>query len=64
MPRNCFRRSLPDGDSIRKNRFVAVFGSAPRHLNLWRLNRRSAAGGNPITIPPSAAPEDVTTIAL
>jgi len=45
MPRKHFRRFLPSHDSIRRNRFIAFFGTALHHHNLWHLNRRSVAGG-------------------
>lgn len=45
MPRKLFRKFLPSHDSIRSNRFVACFGSALHHHNLWHLHRRSVAGG-------------------
>lgn len=45
MPRKHFRKFLPSHESIRSNRFVARFGSALHHHNLWHLHRRSVAGG-------------------
>jgi uncharacterized protein (DUF2062 family) len=45
MPRKLFRKFLPSHDSIRSNCFVACFGSALQHHNLWHLHRRSVAGG-------------------
>jgi hypothetical protein len=45
MPRKYFRKFLPDHEQVRKNRFVAVFGRALQHHNLWHLHRRSVAGG-------------------
>jgi hypothetical protein len=45
MPRKHFRKFLPSHDSVKKNRFVAFFGSALHHPNLWHLHRRSVAGG-------------------
>ncbi len=45
MPRKLFRKFLPSHQSVRENRFVAVFGSALHHHNLWHLHRRSVAGG-------------------
>jgi uncharacterized protein (DUF2062 family) len=45
MPRKYFRKFLPDHEQVRKNRFVAVFGVALQHHNLWHLHRRSVAGG-------------------
>ena len=45
MPRKLFKKYLPSHESIRKNRFVAVFGKTLHHHNLWHLHRRSVAGG-------------------
>jgi hypothetical protein len=45
MPRKFFRRYLPSHAAIRANRYVARFGSALQHHNLWHLHRRSVAGG-------------------
>ena len=45
MPRKYFRKFLPSHDSIKRNRYIAFFGSALHHHNLWHLNRRSVAGG-------------------
>jgi uncharacterized protein (DUF2062 family) len=45
MLRKHLGRFLPDHETIRKNRFVAIFGRALQHPNLWHLNRRSTAGG-------------------
>jgi len=45
MPRKHFRRFLPSHESIKRNRYIAFFGSALHHHNLWHLNRRSVAGG-------------------
>jgi len=39
-----FRKHLPDADSVRANRLVAMFGSLLSHPNLWHLNRDSVAG--------------------
>src|SRR5512134_397706 len=45
MPRKHFRRFLPSHESIKRNRYIASFGAALHHHNLWHLNRRSVAGG-------------------
>jgi len=45
MPRKHFRRFLPSHESIKRNRYLALFGSALQHHNLWHLHRRSVAGG-------------------
>jgi uncharacterized protein (DUF2062 family) len=45
MPRKFFRRYLPSHESIRQNRYIALFGTLLLHPNLWHLNRRSVAGG-------------------
>jgi hypothetical protein len=45
MPRRFFRKYLPSHESIRRNRFIARFGTLLHHPNLWHLNRHSVAGG-------------------
>ena len=45
MPRKFFRHYLPDGDSVRANRYLAWLGTWLDHPNLWHLNRHSVAGG-------------------
>lgn len=45
MPRKYFRRFLPSHESIKRNRYVAVFGTLLHHPNLWHLNHHSVAGG-------------------
>ena len=45
MPRKLFRKFLPTHQSVLENRYIAVFGTALRHHNLWHLHRRSVAGG-------------------
>jgi uncharacterized protein (DUF2062 family) len=45
MPRKFFRKYLPSHAAIRKNRYIALFGSWLHHHNLWHLHRRSVAGG-------------------
>jgi len=45
MPRKFFRKYLPSHESIRQNRYIALFGSLLLHPNLWHLNRHSVAGG-------------------
>ena len=45
MPRKLFRKYLPSHESIRRNRYLAVFGSLLHHPNLWHLNRHSVSGG-------------------
>jgi uncharacterized protein (DUF2062 family) len=44
MPRKFFRRFLPDGDEVRANRWIALFGAWLHEPNLWHLNRDSVAG--------------------
>lgn len=44
MPRKLFRKYLPSAESIRANRWVAMFGRLLHHPNLWHLNRDSVAG--------------------
>jgi hypothetical protein len=45
MLRKHFQKLLPSHESVRRNRYIAWFGSALHHHNLWHLNRRSVAGG-------------------
>ena len=44
MPMKFLRKHLPDADTVRSKRYVAMFGSLLQHPNLWHLNRRSVAG--------------------
>ena len=44
MPRKFFRRFLPDGDTVRANKYLAWLGTWLHHPSLWRLNRDSVAG--------------------
>jgi uncharacterized protein (DUF2062 family) len=44
MPKKFIRRVLPSHQSIKENRYMAVFGKLLHEPNLWHLNRRSAAG--------------------
>ena len=43
--RNFFKKFLPSHETVRQNRFVALFGDRLQHHNLWHLHRRSVAGG-------------------
>ncbi len=45
MPRKFFRSLLPDGETVRANRYLAWLGTWLHHPNLWHLNRDSVAGG-------------------
>jgi uncharacterized protein (DUF2062 family) len=45
MPRKYFRKFLPTHQNVLDNRFVKLFGPYLAHPNLWRLHRRSVAGG-------------------
>jgi hypothetical protein len=45
MPRKLFRKYLPDGNTVRANRYLAWLGAWLHHPNLWHLNRGSVAGG-------------------
>ncbi|MFZ5558800.1 MAG: DUF2062 domain-containing protein [Pseudomonadota bacterium] len=45
MPRKYFKRFLPSQQSVKDNRYLAVFGTTLHHHNLWHLHRRSVAGG-------------------
>jgi hypothetical protein len=42
--RRKLKQYLPDHESIRSNRWLAVFGDTLLHPRLWHLNRHSAAG--------------------
>lgn len=42
--RKRLRRHLPDHETLRANRWLAVFGDTLLHPRLWHLNRHSAAG--------------------
>ena len=43
--RKQLRKFLPSLETIRANRWLAVFGEKLHHPRLWHLNRHSAAGG-------------------
>lgn len=43
--RKRLRQYLPDHDTVRANRWLAMFGDTLLHPRLWHLNRHSAAGG-------------------
>ena len=45
MSRKFFRKYLPSHESVRQNRYIALFGTLLHHPNLWHLNRHSVAGG-------------------
>lgn len=45
MPGNDFKKYLLSRESLRQNRYLAVFGTLLHHHNLWHWNRRSVAGG-------------------
>ena len=45
MAQKFFRKYLPSHETIRQNRFIALFGDQLQHHNLWHLHRRSVAGG-------------------
>ena len=45
MPRRFFRKYLPSHEAVRRNRYIARFGTLLHHPNLWHLNRHSVAGG-------------------
>ena len=42
--RKQLQKYLPDGDTIRQNRWLRPFGNTLLHPRLWHLNRHSAAG--------------------
>lgn len=45
MLRKRIQKLLPSYESIKANRYIALFGSTLHHPGLWHLNRRSVAGG-------------------
>jgi len=47
MPIKFFRRYLPDGNAMRRSRYLAWVAQRPwlNHPNLWHLNRDSVSGG-------------------
>jgi uncharacterized protein (DUF2062 family) len=45
MPRKLFRKFLPTGEEVRRNRYIGRFGRLLHHPNLWHLNRYSVSGG-------------------
>ena len=45
MLRKRVQKLLPSHESIKANRYIALFGSALQHPGMWHLNRRSVAGG-------------------
>ena len=44
MPRNFFKKLIPEPHTIKQNRLICLFGELLHELNLWHLNRRSVAG--------------------
>jgi len=36
---------MPDGHTVRKHRYVSIFGTLLHDPNLWHFNRRSVSGG-------------------
>lgn len=44
MPMKFLRKHLPDADTVRSKRYVAMFGSLLNHPNLWCFNRVSVPG--------------------
>jgi len=44
MPMKFLRKHLPDADTVRSKRYVAMFGSLLDHPNLWHFNRVSVPG--------------------
>ena len=44
MPMKFLRKHLPDADTVRSKRYVAMFGSLLNHPNLWSFNRVSVPG--------------------
>ena len=44
MPRHLFKQYAPDHQSIRKHKYVQIFGSLLHSPSLWHLNKRSVSG--------------------
>ena len=44
MPRKLFRKYLPEAAAVRKQRWIALFGTWLHEPSLWHLNRDSVAG--------------------
>ncbi|WP_026375106.1 DUF2062 domain-containing protein [Aestuariibacter salexigens] len=44
MAKKIIKRFLPDHQTIKKHRYLSVFGKLLHDPNLWHLNRKSAAG--------------------
>jgi uncharacterized protein (DUF2062 family) len=45
VPKKYFKNLLPNHESIRKYRWLGMFGKLLQHHNLWHLHRRSVSGG-------------------
>lgn len=44
MPKKLIKRFLPDHHTIKRQKYLKVFGDVLHDPNLWHLNRRSASG--------------------
>lgn len=44
MPKHLIKRYVPSKESIKGNKYVALFGTLLHDANLWHLNRRSVSG--------------------
>lgn len=44
MPKKLIKRFLPDHQTIKEHKVLAIFGTLLHDANLWHLNRKSAAG--------------------
>lgn len=44
MPKNFFKKYMPDQHKIREHKLIKAFGTRLHDPNLWHFNRRSVAG--------------------
>lgn len=44
MPKHLIKRYFPTSETVKRNKYVALFGTLLHDANLWHLNRRSVSG--------------------